>query len=134
MFVGTIVLSMLSNAPLADDLRARLDALDVDVSCALRFSRATLYALAAMSNEARDAIDRCLGEEAAIVRVDDLKASGAIAATLNEARRHIADGDAAANAVRDLELMLVESAADLGDDAGAGAGACEIRTPRVSAG
>lgn len=102
-------------APLSDDLRARLDALDVDVSCALRFSRATLYALAAMSKEARDAIDRCLGEEAAIVRIDDLQASAAIAASLNEARRHIAasSGDADA-AVRDLERMLVESAADLG--------------------
>lgn len=99
---------------MSDDLRTRLDALDVDVSCALRFSRATLYALAAMSKEAREAIDRCLSEEAAIVRIDDLRASAAITASLNEARHHIAtasnDTDAA---VRDLERMLVESAADL---------------------
>lgn len=102
-------------SPLTDDLRARLDALDIDVSCALRFSRATLYALAAMSQEAREAIDRSLSEEAAIVRIDDLDASAAIAATLNEARHHInaAAKDAAADAVRDLERLLVENAADL---------------------
>ncbi len=101
--------------PLTDDLRARLDALDVDVSCALRFSRAALYALAAMSKDAREAIDRSLGEEAAIVRIDDLDASAAIAATLTEARRHIAAAanDDRAAAARDLERMLVESAADL---------------------
>lgn len=104
---------------MGDDLRARLDALDIDVSCALRFSRATLYALAAMSGEAREAIDRCLSEEAAIVRIDNLEASAAIAATLNEARRHIntaAQGDAATLA-RDVERLLVENAADLDDEA-----------------
>lgn len=102
-------------SPLSDDVRARLDALDVEVSCALRFSRATLYALAAISKEAREVIDRTLGEEAAIVRVDNLEASAAIAATLNEARRHIAAAaaDERAGAARDLERMLVESAADL---------------------
>lgn len=131
MFVGTIVLSI-ATAPLPDDLRARLDALDVDVSCALRFSRATLYALAAMSSEARNAIDRCLGEEAAIVRIDDLQASAAITATLNEARRHIAAGEGAATAVRDLERMLVESAADLDGDLGVIP--CNDRAPRQSAG
>ncbi len=103
-----------SASPLSDDVRARLDALDIDVSCALRFSRATLYALAAMSKEAREAIDRTLGEEAAIVRIDNLDASAAIAASLNEARRHIAAAaDERSTAVRDLERMLVESAADL---------------------
>lgn len=117
-------------APLSDDLRARLDALDVDVSCALRFSRATLYALAAMSKDARSAIDRCLSEEAAMVRIDDLKASDAIAATLNEARRHIAAADDATDAVRDLERLLVESAADL---EGAMAAACNDHGPNKSA-
>ncbi|WP_150131451.1 hypothetical protein [Caulobacter mirabilis] len=119
-------------AALSDDLRARLDALDVDVSCALRFSRATLYALAAMSKDARVAIDRCLREEAAIVRVDDLKASDAIAATLNEARRHIAAADTASDAVRDLERMLVESAADL--EGALAAAASNDRSPAQSAG
>lgn len=101
--------------PVSDDIRARLDALDIDVSCALRFSRATLQALAAMSTEARQAIDRCLAEEAAIVRIEDLAASAAIAATLNEARHHIvtAPRDSASAAVRDIERMLVEHAADL---------------------
>lgn len=105
-------------SPVSDDLRARLDALDIDVSCALRFSRATLYALAAMSGEAREAIDRCLGEEAAIVRIDNLEASAAIAATLNEARHHIkaAAQDDAATLVRDIERLLVENAADLDDE------------------
>lgn len=105
-------------SPLSDDVRARLDALDVEVSCALRFSRATLYALAAISKEAREVIDRTLGEEAAIVRIDNLEASVAIAATLNEARRQIAAtaADDRAAAARDLERMLVESAADLEED------------------
>jgi len=122
-------LSTPAAAPLSDDLRARLDALDVDVSCALRFSRATLYALAAMSTEAREAIDRCLSEEAAIVRIDDLEASAAIAASLNEARHHIANAGDAGEAVRDLERMLVESAADLGGDPGAIA--CNDQAPRI---
>jgi len=113
---GLPVLQTSATSPVSDDLRARLDALDIDVSCALRFSRATLYALAAMSQEARQAIDRCLGEEAAIVRIDDLKASDAIAATLNEVRHHInaAAQDDAAVAVRDLERILIETAADMG--------------------
>ena len=100
---------------MSDDIRARLDALDIDVSCALRFSRATLQALAAMSDEARHAIDRCLAEEAAMVRIEDLAASAAIAATLNEARHHIvtAPRDSAGAAVREIERMLVEHAADL---------------------
>lgn len=119
-------------APLSDDLRARLDALDVDVSCALRFSRATLYALAAMSKDARSAIDRCLSEEAAIVRVDDLKASDAIAATLNEARLQIAATDDVTHAVRDLERLLVESAADL--EGALEKAACNDRAPAKSAG
>lgn len=118
-------------AALSDDIRARLDAIDVEVSCALRFSRATLYALAAMSKEARETIDRCLGEEAAIVRIDDLRASAAIAATLTEARHHIAvQGDeGAAAAVRDLERILVETAADLGGDTAAIP--CNDQAPRI---
>lgn len=34
-----------------DELRARLDMIDIDVRCALGFGRATLAALAAMSQE-----------------------------------------------------------------------------------
>jgi hypothetical protein len=108
-------LPTLAAPALSDDLRARLDALDVDVSCALRFSRATLYALAAMSREAREAIDQCLGEEAAIVRLDDIEGGAAVAASLNEVRHHIrlAAQDEAANAARDLERALLQTAADL---------------------
>lgn len=98
-----------------DDLRTRLDALNIDVSCALSLSRATLLALAAMSHEAREAIDGCLGEEAAIVRIEDLDGSAAVAAMLNEARHQIRSvrDDLAAAATRGLERALVESAADL---------------------
>jgi len=100
---------------LSNDLRVRLDAIDIDVSCALRFSRATVFALAAMSREAREALDRCLGEEAAIVRIEDLEGSAAVAAILNEARHQIRTtrDDAAGAATRDIERMLVESAANL---------------------
>lgn len=100
---------------LTDDLRLRLDAIDIDVSCALRFARATVYALAAMSKEAREALDRCLGEEAAIVRIEDLDGSAAVAAVLNEARHYIreAANDSSDAATRDIERLLVESAADL---------------------
>jgi hypothetical protein len=100
---------------LPDDLRLRLDALEIDVSCALSLSRATLSALAAMSTEAREAIDRCLADEAAIVRIEDLDGSAAVAATLTEARHQIRSvrDDLSAFATRDLERVLVESAADL---------------------
>lgn len=109
---------------LPDDVRVRLDALDIDVSCALSFSRATLCALAAMSREARDAIDRCLGEEAAIVRIEDLDSSAAVAAALNEARHQIRSvrDDLSAAATRDLERALVESAADLRGERSVAAG------------
>jgi hypothetical protein len=97
-----------------DDLRARLDALDIDVGCALAFGRATLQALAAMSAEARHAIDRSLAEEAAIVRVEDVNASHAIAAMLTEARQAIvAPPNEVAEAVREIERLLVEQAAKL---------------------
>jgi uncharacterized coiled-coil protein SlyX len=94
-----------------DDLRARIDALDIDVGCALAFGRATLQALAAMSAEARRAIDRSLAEEAAIVRVEDVSASAAIAAVLTEARQAIvAPPSEVADAVREIERLLVEQA------------------------
>lgn len=97
-----------------DDLRARLDALDIDVGCALAFGRATLQALAAMSSEARHAIDRSLAEEAAIVRVEGAEASNAIAAMLTEARQAIvAPPNEVAEAVREIERLLVEQAAKL---------------------
>ncbi len=68
-----------------------------------------------MSREAREAIDRCLGEEAAIVRIEDLDSSAAVTAVLNEARHQIRSvrDDLSAGATRDLERVLVESAADL---------------------
>lgn len=100
---------------LSDDLRSRLDALDIDVGCALRFARATVHALAAMSRDAREALDRCLGEEAAIARIEDLNGSEAVAAILDETRRQIrsAGRDDVQTAARDIERFLVERAADL---------------------
>jgi hypothetical protein len=100
---------------LTDSLRLRLDALDIDVSCALSFSRATLCALAAMSREASETIDRCLGDEAAIIRIEDLDGSAAVAAALNEARQQIraARDDLSAASTHGLERLLVEAAADL---------------------
>lgn len=97
-----------------EDLRARLDALDIDVSCALAFGRATLQALAAMSAEARHAIDSCLADEAAIVRVEGANASSAIAAILTEARQSIvAPPKEVLDSVREIERLLVEQAAKL---------------------
>ncbi|MCI3180040.1 hypothetical protein C5708_07205 [Caulobacter sp. CCUG 60055] len=69
-----------------DELRARLDMIDIDVRCALGFGRATLAALAAMSQETRAAIDTALAEEAALVAIDDLRGSAAVAAILEETR------------------------------------------------
>lgn len=68
-----------------------------------------------MSREARETIDRCLGDEAAIVRIEDLDGSAAVAAALNEARHQIRSvrDDLAAAATRGLERVLVETAADL---------------------
>ena len=97
-----------------DDLRARLDALDIDVSCSLAFGRAALQALAAISAEARRAIDRSLAEEAAIVRLEEVGASAAIAAILTETRQSIvAPPSEVSDAVREIERLLVEQAAKL---------------------
>lgn len=106
----------IANAPLDDDIRDRLHALEIDMSCALRFSRIAMQALASVSDEAREAIDRGLAEEVAMTRIEDQTGSAAVAAILNEARRHIASlpSDAVSAARRDLERMLVERAAELG--------------------
>ncbi len=80
----------LADAPLNDDIRDRLHALDIDVSCALRFSRIALQALASLSAETRQAIDRCLAEEIGMTRIEEMAGSAAVAAVLNEARHHIA--------------------------------------------
>ena len=112
---GDVPLQTRATSQSLDDLRQKLDALNIDVSCALSLSRATLLALAAISRDAREAIDNCLSEEAAIVRIEDLDSSAAVAAMLNEARHQIRSirDDLSAAASRDLERVLVESAADL---------------------
>ena len=81
---------MPANAPL-DDVRDRLNALDIDVSCALRFSRVALQVLATVSDEARQSIDRGLTEEIAMTHIEEMDSSAAVAAVLNEARHHIAN-------------------------------------------
>lgn len=97
-----------------EDLRARIEALDIDVSCALSFGRAALQALAAMSADARRAIDLCLSDEAALVRLEDAPASSAIAAVLTEARQSIvAPPKEVLDSVREIERLLVEQAAKL---------------------
>ena len=85
------------------------------MSCALRFSRIALQALAAVSDEARQIIDRGLAEEIAMTRIEDQAGSTAVAAILGDARRQIATAphDSASVARRDLERLLVEHAADL---------------------
>lgn len=112
---GDVPLQTRATSQSLDDLRQKLDALNIDVSCALSLSRATLLALAAISRDAREAIDSCLSEEAAIVRIEDLDSSAAVAAMLNEARHQVRSirDDLSAAASRDLERVLVESAADL---------------------
>ncbi len=112
---GDVPLQTRATSQSLDDLRQKLDALNIDVSCALSLSRATLLALAAISRDAREAIDNCLSEEAAIVRIEDLDSSAAVAAMLNEARHQVRSirDDLSAAASRDLERVLVESAADL---------------------
>lgn len=105
---------MPANAPLDDDIRDRLRALDIDLSCALRFSRVALQVLATVSDEARQAIDRSLAEEIAMTHIEDMDSSAAVAAVLNEARHHIASspGDKADDAARFIDRLLVERAAE----------------------
>ena len=80
---------MPATAPL-NDVHDRLHALDIDLSCALRFSRVALQVLATLSDEARQAIDRGLAEEIAMTAIEEMDGSAAVAAVLNEARHHIA--------------------------------------------
>ena len=111
-------MTALANMPLDDDIRDRLHALEIDTSCALRFSRIAMQALASVSDEAREAIDRGLAEEVAMTRIEDQAGSAAVAAILDEARRHIGSlpSDSVSAARRDLERLLVEQAAGLGRD------------------
>lgn len=111
---GNEPLHMPANAPL-DDVHDRLHALDIDLSCALRFSRVALQVLAAVSDEARQAIDRSLAEEIAMTHIEEMDGSAAVAAILSEARHHIASPshDNADDAARFIERLLVERAAEL---------------------
>lgn len=104
--LGTEPLHMPADAPL-NEIRDRLHALDIDVSCALRFSRVALQVLATVSDEARQAIDRSLAEEIAMTRIEEMNDSAAVAAVLNEARHHIASSshDSAGDAARVIERL-----------------------------
>lgn len=112
----------LASVTLNEEARDRLHAIDIDVSCALRLSRVALQALAVVSDEARQAIERALAEEIAMTRIEDLAASDAVAAILSETRHNIVNAprDRVSTAVRDIERLLIEQAADL---------ACETSGP-----
>lgn len=91
--------------------------IDIDVRCALGFSRATLAALATVSDEARAAVDAALAEQAAILTIDDLSGSAAVAAIFEETRASLcADAQPGGVRAQALERMLVKAAAEIDDD------------------
>jgi len=97
-----------------DDIRRRLDQLHADVQMMTAYGRATLSAVATLSEEARKAVAAALAEEAA---GQAFAGDGALQADLFEASATI-EGAASAEArlARRLEIALVEHAAELADE------------------
>jgi hypothetical protein len=68
-----------------EGLTRRLDAIDTDIRVALAFSRAAMVGLAALSAQARQAVDHALSEDAALIGYDGARGGGA-GAIIAEAR------------------------------------------------
>ena len=65
---------------------ARAEAVDIDLQCALALGRSALKALVLISNEASTAVDRCIGEELNLLRMDPLLGSDLTARLVQEMR------------------------------------------------
>src|SRR5476649_2120893 len=70
----------------AEAVQRRLKAVDVDLRCALAFSRALLRGMAAVSSQARHALDAALHEELGVIANDDSECTAAALHIVSEAR------------------------------------------------
>jgi hypothetical protein len=102
---------------LADgDVQQHLKAVDIDLRCSLAFSRAVLQGLAAISAQARHALDAALDEELCAIAFDDADSSTAAHQIVSEARAKLHTPMPFQDRLaRDLERAIIEKAAALED-------------------
>ncbi len=68
------------------DLEPRVDAVDIDLQCALAFGRTALKALVVLSSDACLTVDRCLSEEIAAISLEGHPSSPAVESILEDTR------------------------------------------------
>ncbi len=93
----------------AFDLQPRADAVDIDLQCALAFSRSALKALVTLSEEASLMVDQCLADEIAATRLEDHAGSTAIEAILEDMRAVLKRSRDEHVRARELEDRLIEA-------------------------
>ncbi len=104
----------MSPCPNPQSLQASVDATDIDLRCALAFSRSAMRTLAVLSKSAHAELDRCLGEEIDAVAFDDGPGRSAVEAIIEEARASLAERRHEVERIRRLEEALTEEARRLG--------------------
>ena len=99
----------------AEAVQRRLKAVDVDLRCALAFSRALLRGMAAVSSHARHALDAALHEELGVIANDDSECTAAALHIVSEARADLhRDSGFQSLLALDLERAIIEKAAEVG--------------------
>ena len=99
----------------AEAVQRRLKAVDVDLRCALAFSRALLRGMAAVSSQARHALDAALHEELGVIANDDSECTAAALHIVSEARADLhRDSGFQSLLALDLERAIIEKAAEVG--------------------
>jgi hypothetical protein len=95
----------------ANDMRLqRLRAAEIDVQCALAFSRTALRVLAMVSAEAAAAVEECLTSELTAVEMEGSWGAKTTGAILREMREQIRENGREIERVRALEDRLIREA------------------------
>ena len=116
--------------PAAEAIQRQLRAVDIDLKCALAFNRVLLKGLAAMSAQARHALDVALDEELRTIAFDNAEGAAAVHKIVEGARVELGAESLFRDALaRDLEQAILDCAAALADDEDQGArGAYPLRS------
>ena len=93
-----------SSHPLGRRLAA--DAADIDLRCALAFSRSTMKTLAVLSPSAHDELDRFLVEEIEAVVIEEAPGGTVVEAILEQTRTYLAARREEADRIRRLDEAL----------------------------
>ena len=98
----------------AESAIQHLETIDIDLRCALAFSRALMRGLATVSPQAQHALDGALREELEVIGMDDCKSSAAAYSIISEARASLKALSSLKDRLAiDLERAIVEKANSL---------------------